>query len=149
MRSSQACLELIPDGVNLAEFDAFAADLGPGSFTGVRVGIVLAKTFAYLHGKPCIGADAFDLIDATRTVAFPSKRGEFFVRRIGTQIERTTEVPDKAIGFGFEGGDSYPHAGGFAQIDSLELVTPEEFAPRYLLEPSISTPKKPYAGGAQ
>jgi len=147
MRASQACLEMLPPEIDLATFDAFAADLGPGSFTGVRVGIVLAKTFAYLHAKPCVGADAFDLIDPERAVAFPSKRGEFFIRQAGGAIERAAHVPAGAVGFGFGDTDRYPSAAGFAKLADLRAVAAEAFLPEYLIEPSISMPKKPFAEG--
>jgi tRNA threonylcarbamoyladenosine biosynthesis protein TsaB len=42
-------------GVDLAEVDAFAVVLGPGSFTGLRVGTATAKGFAMAQGKPLLG----------------------------------------------------------------------------------------------
>lgn len=45
---------LTPQQINL-----LAVSLGPGSFTGLRVGIVCAKTFAYAVGCPLIGVDTF------------------------------------------------------------------------------------------
>lgn len=34
------------------EIDAFAADIGPGSFTGVRIGVCIANAFGAATGKP-------------------------------------------------------------------------------------------------
>ncbi len=47
--------------VNLGPRDvqALAVSIGPGSFTGLRVGVVSAKTFAYAVGCPLIAVDSF------------------------------------------------------------------------------------------
>ncbi len=152
--ASGACLALVEQcrnetGLRPLESDLFAADLGPGSFTGVRVGIVLAKTFAFLGGRPCIGADAFDLIDPAGVVALPSKKGEYFVRIPGEAPVRQTELPSEPfLGFGPDVPvQTFPEAARFGRlIGSLEPVAAELFVPKYLIDPSISIPKKPFAG---
>lgn len=133
-------------GIELDAFTLFAADIGPGSFTGVRVGVMLAKTFAWAQGKPVTGADAFDLIAPDRTVVLPSKKGEFFVRLPGEPPYRDTEAPADSVGYGPEREPNVPpHAAGFARLlGRLEPSDPLTFAPAYLIEPSISIPKKAY-----
>ena len=44
-------------GTNLAitDIDAFAVSTGPGSFTGLRIGIAAVKGMAMASGKPCVG----------------------------------------------------------------------------------------------
>ena len=131
-------------GAKLADAAIFAADLGPGSFTGVRVGVMLAKTFAWTEGARCIGADAFDLIDPARVVVLPSKKGELFVRLPGEVPVRQTEIPAECVGYGYGGEEIPPQAAGFARLfTELKTVAPEELVPRYLIEASISQPKKP------
>ena len=49
-------------GLKPAECDFFAAVTGPGSFTGIRIGIATIKGFALATGKPMLGVTAFDLI---------------------------------------------------------------------------------------
>jgi tRNA threonylcarbamoyladenosine biosynthesis protein TsaB len=41
-------------GVELAEIDCYAAASGPGSFTGIRVGLTAVKALAEVHSKPVV-----------------------------------------------------------------------------------------------
>jgi tRNA threonylcarbamoyl adenosine modification protein YeaZ len=47
------------------ECDFFAAVTGPGSFTGIRIGIATAKGFAVATGKKLVAVTAFDLLAYT------------------------------------------------------------------------------------
>ncbi|MDE6028885.1 MAG: tRNA (adenosine(37)-N6)-threonylcarbamoyltransferase complex dimerization subunit type 1 TsaB [Clostridiales bacterium] len=44
-------------GVALKDIDIFGACVGPGSFTGLRIGLTTIKTFCYSLGKPCFGVN--------------------------------------------------------------------------------------------
>lgn len=44
--------------LSLDQIDAFAAGIGPGSFTGIRVSVSTAKAFAYSLNKPLIAIDS-------------------------------------------------------------------------------------------
>jgi tRNA threonylcarbamoyladenosine biosynthesis protein TsaB len=46
----------------MAEIDAFALTVGPGSFTGLRVGMGVVKGLALATGKPVVGVSALDAL---------------------------------------------------------------------------------------
>ena len=76
---------LTRNGLALAEMTAFAVGLGPGSFTGVRVGVTTAKTLAQVSGKPLVGVgtlDAYAVVLARLGTpvlpVLPSRRGEVY-----------------------------------------------------------------------
>ena len=68
----------------LGDIDAFAAATGPGSFTGIRVGLVAAKAFAEAHSKPLVGISSLRALaysaggKARRASLLDARRGEVF-----------------------------------------------------------------------
>lgn len=51
-------------GATLDEVDLFAVATGPGSFTGLRIGIATMQGLAFAAGKPLIGVSGFDALAA-------------------------------------------------------------------------------------
>lgn len=49
-------------GWRINDIDYFACGLGPGSFTGLRVGIATIKGLAFSLGKPVIGVSTLDIL---------------------------------------------------------------------------------------
>ena len=57
------CLTLLAThGVRLASVELFAVAAGPGSFTGLRVGIAAMQGFAAVTGRPIIGVPALEAL---------------------------------------------------------------------------------------
>jgi len=52
--TSQVDCVLQEAGLTLTELDAIAVSMGPGSYTGLRIGVAAAKGFCYALGKPMI-----------------------------------------------------------------------------------------------
>ncbi|MCI0399995.1 MAG: tRNA (adenosine(37)-N6)-threonylcarbamoyltransferase complex dimerization subunit type 1 TsaB [Gammaproteobacteria bacterium] len=71
-------------GVGIADVDAFAAAAGPGSFTGLRVGLSAVKGLADGLGRPGFGIDSLDLLaltsglDGAHLVIIDAGRGEVY-----------------------------------------------------------------------
>jgi len=52
-------------GVAAGEIEGYAVTTGPGSFTGVRVGLSTVQGLALASGKPCLGVSTLDVLAAT------------------------------------------------------------------------------------
>ena len=71
----------------LKTIDLVAVTIGPGAFTGLRVGLAAARGFALSAGAPCLGmtsleviAAAVDNISASRMVVMNSKRDDVYLQ---------------------------------------------------------------------
>ncbi|PIE75107.1 MAG: tRNA (adenosine(37)-N6)-threonylcarbamoyltransferase complex dimerization subunit type 1 TsaB [Deltaproteobacteria bacterium] len=47
-------------GIKISEIDLFAGGVGPGNFTGVRIGVSTLKGLAYVLKKPLVGISSLD-----------------------------------------------------------------------------------------
>jgi tRNA threonylcarbamoyladenosine biosynthesis protein TsaB len=71
--------------LKLEQFDLFAVSAGPGSFTGLRVGLTAAKGWAEVYNKPVVGVSVLEAIAAQSNSAaavlvpaFDARRGEVY-----------------------------------------------------------------------
>ena len=92
-------------GISLADVDCIAAAAGPGSFTGLRIGVSAAKGLAWTLDIPCCAVSTLEAMawnlrhmNATVICAMDARRGQIynaiFAARDGS-LERLT--PDRAI----------------------------------------------------
>lgn len=75
-------------GTKWNDLSAIGVVIGPGSFTGIRLGIAYAKGLAMGLNIPVVGISAFDLYLAATPdafVAIESGRGDFFVGAKGLE----------------------------------------------------------------
>lgn len=75
-------------GAKWSDISAIGVVTGPGSFTGIRLGIAYAKGVAMGLNIPVVGISAFDLYLAQTPdafVAIESGRGDFFVGANGLE----------------------------------------------------------------
>lgn len=101
-----------------------AVSVGPGSFTGLRVGVVFAKTFGYLTGAPIAAVDTFAAIATNSPEA----------------VQRVWVLEDAQRGALFAG--LYERGGdcAFTAVGSTEILTLEEVAARAGPEEFFSGP---------
>jgi tRNA threonylcarbamoyladenosine biosynthesis protein TsaB len=93
-------------GITLGEIDLFAVATGPGSFTGLRIGIATMQGLAFAANKPLIGVSGFDALASVagsegRVATWVDAwRGEVFAALYedGTEIEPPTVArPDDLL----------------------------------------------------
>ena len=108
--------------------------MGPGPFTGLRVGIAFAQTFALARGIPVIGVcslDAIQIDQSEYTVAVDARRKEIYwasykdgVRIDGPHVNKPAEIENFII-------DVYPDMGKLVELSKTQNVT----EPMYLRRP--------------
>jgi tRNA threonylcarbamoyladenosine biosynthesis protein TsaB len=106
--------------VMLQDIDIFAAACGPGSFTGLRIGLATVKSFASTQGRSCVAVPTLHAVahaagESERTLALlPAGRGEVFAQLLA--VKRS--------------GDVHP-------LDSPIHITPQKLLERVRVEKSL------------
>jgi tRNA threonylcarbamoyladenosine biosynthesis protein TsaB len=75
--------------ITLQQLDGIAISIGPGSFTGLRIGLSTAKGLSYSLGKPLYDVSTFDAISTSVFISHPefkrnvicidAKQGEYYI----------------------------------------------------------------------
>ncbi|MBM4136734.1 MAG: tRNA (adenosine(37)-N6)-threonylcarbamoyltransferase complex dimerization subunit type 1 TsaB [Nitrospira sp.] len=118
--------------ISLTEIDAFAVAIGPGSFTGLRIGLSTVKGLSYATGKPIVSVPSLEafawnfpyckypvcpMLDARKkevyTALFQWKNDGFIrlINEVALSVDRLLEkikvISDKKILFTGEGAHLY------------------------------------------
>lgn len=111
-RSAQSLAPVVEKLLGSAKIKPFDIELisvtaGPGSFTGLRVGVTTAKTFAYAVGAEVLGVNTLEVIASqapasVRAVwaAIDAQRDELFVAKFVRDEtgEFAADVPTRIVG---------------------------------------------------
>jgi tRNA threonylcarbamoyladenosine biosynthesis protein TsaB len=150
---------------------AVAVGVGPGPYTGLRVGIVTARTFALVLGIPVYGVCSLDVLaaaavdsgvgepflataDARRRELFWAAYDEDGVRTDGPSVGRPETLPSDLLvvgagpglypgAFPRTGGPQRPDAGTLALVVGDERAELVDPAPIYLRRPDAAVPSAP------
>ncbi len=93
-------------GLSLQVMDRLAVSVGPGSFTGLRIGIATAKGLAWTEGKPLVGVSTLEamawsvgLENGLLCCAMDARRRQVYNALFRAEEGRLTRLtPDRAIG---------------------------------------------------
>jgi tRNA threonylcarbamoyladenosine biosynthesis protein TsaB len=88
-------------GLAFAEIDRIGVTVGPGSFTGLRVGLAFAKGLGLALGKPCIGIGTLEALAASdpgpglTAAVIDAKRGQVYLQvfQDGTPVMAPDVLP--------------------------------------------------------
>jgi tRNA threonylcarbamoyladenosine biosynthesis protein TsaB len=95
-------------GRGFADVSALAVGLGPGSFTGLRVGLASAKGLAYARRWPLVGASSLHALalgavrslkleDAIVVPALEARRGELFLCAFAVRGGSLTSISEERV----------------------------------------------------
>ena len=92
--------------LTMADMDAVAVAVGPGSFTGIRIGVSAAKGLAFAADKPAVGVSTLAamarnaaFVDGLVVCAMDARRNQIYNALFAARDGRLTRLtPDRAIG---------------------------------------------------
>ena len=92
-------------GITTDDIDIFASSTGPGSFTGVRIGVATLKGLAFGKDKPCVSVSTLEAIAENLCVqkglicpVMNARRSQVYTALFSSDGEKLTRLmPDSAI----------------------------------------------------
>ncbi|MFT7600060.1 MAG: tRNA threonylcarbamoyladenosine biosynthesis protein TsaB [Acidimicrobiales bacterium] len=96
-------------GVSIRTIDRLAVDVGPGRFTGLRVGLATARGLALALDRPVVGVSSLELLGAAHderplVAVIDARRNEVFQQTFGSD----GTVSDAIVGNPAELGSALP-----------------------------------------
>jgi tRNA threonylcarbamoyladenosine biosynthesis protein TsaB len=126
--------------VMLSELDGIAVSIGPGSFTGLRIGLSTAKGLCYSLAKPIIAVPTFEAIAASVFFLQPE-----FIRVI-VSIDAKQGESYRSVYELSEGGIRQSHQ---IQIQNISEVVVTDYEKTIVVTDYADLAKKLYAGSVQ
>jgi tRNA threonylcarbamoyl adenosine modification protein YeaZ len=131
-------------GASMADLEAVVTGLGPGPYTGLRVGVVTAAALGDARGIPVVGVCSLDAVGAgARTVVTDARRKEVYWAGYGADGAR---VAGPAVDRPADLAATPPVVGDAAFAERLGLeVTPAEVTTAGLLRaaaPQLADPSR-------
>jgi tRNA threonylcarbamoyl adenosine modification protein YeaZ len=137
--------ELVQEALAVCDVDEVVVGMGPGPFTGLRVGIAFARTFALSREIPVRGVCSLDAIAAQVKekdfiITVDARRKEVYWARY-TNGKR---VGDPAVNFPADVSGAEIHADLFPDMKALVTIPGNITEPIYLRRPdAIATADRP------
>jgi len=93
-------------GLDAADLDGIAVSIGPGSFTGLRIGLAFGKGLAFALGKPLLGVPTLEVLARGAepwmgpvVACLDARRGEVYFGAYELAPDRMTVLdPSAAVG---------------------------------------------------
>jgi tRNA threonylcarbamoyl adenosine modification protein YeaZ len=136
---------LVQEALAVSDVDEVVVGMGPGPFTGLRVGIAFAQSFALARQIPVRGVCSLDAIatqiqEADFIVTVDARRKEVYWARYTNGVR----VSEPAVNFPADVSGATIHADLFPDMVSLSSLSGNITEPIYLRRPdAVATVDRP------
>ena len=90
--------------LDIKEIDAIAICVGPGSFTGLRIGMATAKAMAHVNNIPLIGVNSLEILGANMDLCnrnicsiLDAQRNQVYMNKYILKDDKITELEEISI----------------------------------------------------